>query len=191
AIRDSLLAFQARNIVIDPVMVSKSGFALLRAEAVTAVKELVGIADVTTPNIPEAELLAGHQITNQAEIEDAARRIAELGSKNVLIKGGHRFGDDAEDLLYSEGEFLRFPASRIATKNTHGTGCTLSSAIASRLGLGDTVPQAVAASKAYITQAILDGYDLGKGAGPVGHLAALYRKAGLDHCYSGSSFEES
>ncbi|MDR1431396.1 MAG: bifunctional hydroxymethylpyrimidine kinase/phosphomethylpyrimidine kinase [Propionibacteriaceae bacterium] len=180
AIKAGLTEFKAPNIVIDPVMVSKSGFALLREDAVAAVRELVGIADVATPNIPEAEILAGHQITTRAEIEDAARRIVELGSKSVLIKGGHRFGADAEDLLYCDGEFLRFPAKRIATKNTHGTGCTLSAAIASRLGLGDSVPQAVAVSKAYITQAILDSYDLGHGAGPVGHLAALYRQAGME-----------
>jgi hydroxymethylpyrimidine/phosphomethylpyrimidine kinase len=179
AIRESLLQFGARNIVVDPVMVSKSGFNLLREEAVEAVKHLVGIADIATPNIPEAEILAGHQITTNAEIEAAAREIAGLGAKSVLIKGGHRFGTDAEDVLFTAGEFIRLPARRIDTKNTHGTGCTLSSAIASRLGLGDSVVDAVRFAKAYITQAIEDSYQLGKGVGPVGHLAALYRQAGL------------
>jgi hydroxymethylpyrimidine/phosphomethylpyrimidine kinase len=179
AIRDTLAIFQARNVVVDPVMVSKSGFNLLREEAVEAVKELVGIADIVTPNIPEAEILAGHQITTVAEIEAAAHEIAALGAKSVLIKGGHRFGADAEDLLFTEGQFVRFPAKRIDTKNTHGTGCTLSSAIASRLGLGDTVTEAVTFAKAYITQAIQDSYQLGKGVGPVGHLIDLYRRAGL------------
>jgi len=180
AIKDSLALFQARNIVIDPVMVSKSGFNLLREEAVEAVKDLIAIADVATPNIPEAELLAGHPITTEPELLDAARRIAGLGAKHVLIKGGHRFGSDAEDVLYSDGQVLRLPAKRIDTKNTHGTGCTLSSAIASRLGWGDTAAEAVTAAKAYITQAIEDAYAVGKGVGPVGHLAALYRRAGLD-----------
>ncbi|MDR1711452.1 MAG: bifunctional hydroxymethylpyrimidine kinase/phosphomethylpyrimidine kinase [Propionibacteriaceae bacterium] len=179
AIRRSLLQYRAPNVVVDPVMVSKSGYKLLRDEAIAAVKELVAIADVTTPNIPEAEILSGVPITDDASLEAAARAIAALGAKNVLIKGGHRFGDTATDVLYCAGEFIRLPAARVDTKNTHGTGCTLSAAIASRLGLGDTVPDAVAYAKVYISKAIADSYDLGKGVGPVGHLAALYRQAGM------------
>jgi hydroxymethylpyrimidine/phosphomethylpyrimidine kinase len=179
-IRDSLLRFGARNIVVDPVMVSKSGFKLLRDEAVTAIHSLVAIADVVTPNIPEVELLAGFPIKTEDDARLAAKQIAAGGAKNVLIKGGHRLGSDATDTLFSGGRFVTFPQDRIETKNTHGTGCTLSSAIASRLALGDTVEEAVRAAKAYITQAIRDSYAVGKGVGPVGHLTALYRSAGMN-----------
>lgn len=179
-IRDNLVKFAAKNIVVDPVMVSKSGYRLLREDAAQAVRELVAIADIVTPNIPEAELLAEMEISDEAGMRVAARRIAALGAKQVLIKGGHRIGEDASDLLYAGGEFLLLPAKRIPTKDTHGTGCTLSSAIASRLALGDTMEQAVRAAKEYITRAIQDAYAVGQGVGPVGHLAELYRRAKME-----------
>ncbi|MDR1277290.1 MAG: bifunctional hydroxymethylpyrimidine kinase/phosphomethylpyrimidine kinase [Treponema sp.] len=178
-IRERLLALGAKNIVVDPVMVSKSGYSLLRKEAEQAIHELTEIADVVTPNIPEAEILAGFSITTEEDMRQAAERIAAGGAKNVLIKGGHRVAEDAGDLLLAAGKFIFLRVDWIDTKNTHGTGCTLSSAIASRLALGDTVEEAVRAAKAYITQAIADSYSVGKGVGPVGHLAALYRKAGM------------
>ena len=115
----------------------------------------------------------------EEELLNAAKNIADLGAKYVLIKGGHRFGTDAEDVLYSPQEILRLPAKRINTTNTHGTGCTLSSAIASQLSRGDSVTDAVKTAKTYISQAIADSYQLGKGVGPVGHLAELYRRAGV------------
>jgi hydroxymethylpyrimidine/phosphomethylpyrimidine kinase len=186
-IREGLLRHRARNIVLDPVMVSKSGCRLLREDAMAAILELATIADIITPNIPEAEILAGFRIETEAGMQRAAERIAESGVKNVLVKGGHRLGSDAADLLYSGGTFLWFQTRRIDTKHTHGTGCTLSSAIASRLALGDTPHEAVQAAKDYITQAIADAYALGKGTGPVGHLAALYRKAGMGECQTQDS----
>jgi hydroxymethylpyrimidine/phosphomethylpyrimidine kinase len=179
AVRDGLGKFNAKNIVVDPVMVSKSGYHLLREEALPAVRELAAIARVLTPNIPEAELLSGFPIKTEDDMRKAAETIALLGAKNVLIKGGHRLGSDAADLLFSGGAFTLLQTSRIDTTHTHGTGCTLSSAIACRLALGDTVEEAVRAAKDYITQAILDAYPAGGGHGPVGHLSALYRKAGM------------
>jgi hydroxymethylpyrimidine/phosphomethylpyrimidine kinase len=179
-IRERLLNLGAKNIVIDPVMVSKSGYSLLREDAVQAIHELTAIACVVTPNIPEAEILAGFPIKTEDDMRRAAEVIAEQGSKNVLIKGGHRMAEGAGDMLLAGGNFIFLRADRIDTKNTHGTGCTLSAAIASRLALGDTVEAAVRAAKDYITQAIIDSYEAGKGAGPVGHLSALYRRAGLE-----------
>lgn len=178
-IRRVLLEYNARNIVLDPVMVSKSGYRLLRPEAVAAVKELVSIAHIVTPNLPEAELLCGFSISTEADMRRAAQTIAAMGAKNVLVKGGHRVGDDAGDLLLTPNGFRLLPAKRIDTANTHGTGCTLSSAIASGLAKGKSMEEAVQTAKEYITQAIADSFRLGKGVGPVGHLTALYRKAGI------------
>jgi hydroxymethylpyrimidine/phosphomethylpyrimidine kinase len=178
-IRDGLLAFRAQNLVIDPVMVSKSGYRILREDAVLALRELVAIADVVTPNIPEAEILCGFPVETEDDMRKAAEAIAAMGARNVLVKGGHRAGKDATDLLLSNGAFICLRAARIDTKNTHGTGCTLSSAIASRLARGDDVETAVRAAKDYVTQAIADAYAVGAGVGPVGHMAALYRRAGL------------
>ena len=113
-------------------------------------------------------------------MQEAARKIAAMGAKHVLIKGGHRVGSDAADLLYGDGKFIRLQTARIDTEHTHGTGCTLSSAIACRLALGDSAEDAVRTAKDYITQAITDAYPVGGGNGPVGHLAELYRKAGME-----------
>jgi hydroxymethylpyrimidine/phosphomethylpyrimidine kinase len=179
-VRDRLRALGAKNIVVDPVMVSKSGCSLLREDAMEAMHDLTAIADVVTPNIPEAEILAGFPIKSEDDMRRAAGIIAGRGARAVLVKGGHRLGERAGDLLLSGGEFVFLWADRIGTKHTHGTGCTLSSAIACGLARGDTVEEAVRAAKAYITQAIIDAYDVGKGTGPVGHFAALYRRAGMD-----------
>ncbi|MDR2770628.1 MAG: bifunctional hydroxymethylpyrimidine kinase/phosphomethylpyrimidine kinase [Clostridiales Family XIII bacterium] len=179
AIRAALTGLCARNIVIDPVMVSKSGYRILREDATLALRELIAIADVTTPNIPEAEILCGFPIETEADMRRAAASIAAVGAKSVLIKGGHLSGEDAGDLLLADGTFTLLRAPRIRTKHTHGTGCTLSSAIACRLAFGDGIPAAVRAAKDYITQAIEDAYAVGKGIGPVGHMAALYRRAGV------------
>jgi hydroxymethylpyrimidine/phosphomethylpyrimidine kinase len=180
-IRERLLGLGAKNIVVDPVMVSKSGCSLLREDAIPAIRELTAIADVVTPNIPEAEILAGFSINTEEDMCRAAEVIADMGARNVLVKGGHRMGDRAGDLLLTGGRVVFLWADRFDTKNTHGTGCTLSAAIACRLALGDSVEEAVRGAKGYITQAIADSYGVGKGAGPVGHLAALYRRA----CMSG------
>jgi hydroxymethylpyrimidine/phosphomethylpyrimidine kinase len=179
-IKNSLLLFKAKNIVVDPVMVSKSGYPLLKKEAIEAVRELIAIADIVTPNIPEAEILGSIVIKEEKDLYKAAEKISLYGAKNVLIKGGHRFESDAADILFTEGKFINLPQKRIDTKNTHGTGCTLSSAIASFLAKGLAAEAAVRAAKDYITQSIKDSYAAGKGTGPVGHLAALYRKAGME-----------
>jgi hydroxymethylpyrimidine/phosphomethylpyrimidine kinase len=201
AIRDCLLRYKAKNIVIDPVMVAKSGDALLRPEAQQAVREFAALADILTPNIPEAEILSGMSIRSKEDMIKAAEKISARGQgpRNILIKGGHRLGQyqlgtEAEDLFYTgdegssnttggntgSGRVVWLPAKRIETRHTHGTGCTLSSAIACRLALGDSPEEAVRAAKNYITQAIADSYAVGKGNGPVGHLAALYRQAGVE-----------
>ena len=178
-VMDCLVKFQAKNIVLDPVMVSKSGYHLMRPEALPAVRKLAAIADMITPNIPEAELLCGFEIKTETGMRNAAEKIRDMGARHILLKGGHRFGDDASDLLFTGGKFVSFYAQRIETKHTHGTGCTLSAAIASRLAQGDSPEAAVRAAKDYITQAINDAYPAGGGVGPVGHLNALYRKAGM------------
>jgi hydroxymethylpyrimidine/phosphomethylpyrimidine kinase len=170
----------ARNIVVDPVMVSKSGYRILREDATLALRELVAMADVVTPNIPEAEILCGFPIKTEDDMRAAAEAIAAGGARSVLVKGGHRADADAADLLLADGEVALLRAARERTKHTHGTGCTLSSAIASRLARGDDIRAAVRAAKDYVTRAIEDAYAVGAGVGPVGHLAALYRRAGMD-----------
>ncbi|MDR1246460.1 MAG: bifunctional hydroxymethylpyrimidine kinase/phosphomethylpyrimidine kinase [Clostridiales Family XIII bacterium] len=174
-----LTEFQARNIVIDPVMVSKSGYRILREDAIDALRALVAMADVVTPNIPEAEILCGFEVRTEDDMRAAAEAITAIGAKNVLVKGGHRADEGAGDMLLSDGVFTFLRTARIPTKNTHGTGCTLSSAIASRLAVGDGTLTAVRAAKEYITRAISDAYDVGAGAGPVGHMTDLYRRAGV------------
>lgn len=164
---------QLSNVVVDPVMVATSGDLLLREDAVDAVKEsLLPLALVVTPNRRESEVLAGMRIDADAAVLEACRRIHALGPKWVLLKGGHSAGD-AVDWLYNGEELVSYRAERIETTNTHGTGCTLSAAIAAHLALGLGVPDAVAASKEYITAAIKHAYPLGKGHGPVNHLFQL------------------
>jgi len=166
-------------VVVDPVMVSKSGYHLLQPEAeLVLVQELLPLATVVTPNIPEAEAIVGHSIVTLADMEEAARAIHAMGPQHVLLKGGHRV-DDATDILYDGHRFVRFEAPRVLTKNTHGTGCTLSSAIAANLARGLSVEQAVAAAKKYITLAIEHALPIGKGVGPTHHFYELYQKAGL------------
>ncbi|NMM61975.1 bifunctional hydroxymethylpyrimidine kinase/phosphomethylpyrimidine kinase [Clostridium sp. P21] len=177
-IKKSLLKFKAKNIVLDPVMISKSGYFLLQTEAQEAIKELVSIADLVTPNIPEAEVLTNIKIENSEDMKNAATRIKALGAKNVLVKGGHRC-NDANDILLCDEGFINLEGQRINTKNTHGTGCTLSSAIASYLAKGYSVKQSVALSKEYITMAIENSFPIGSGVGPVGHFIDLYKKAGV------------
>lgn len=179
-IREELQYFQAKNIVLDPVMVSKSGYFLLQQEAVEALKGLIAIADLVTPNIPEAEVLTGMTIKTLDDMKAAAREIQKLGPAHVLIKGGHR-ADDANDVLLSGDKFSILPGAKIVTANTHGTGCTLSSAIASLLARGHTIEEAVRAAKTYLTEAIRNSFSIGQGVGPVGHLINLYQKAGMSY----------
>ncbi|EGW39483.1 bifunctional hydroxymethylpyrimidine kinase/phosphomethylpyrimidine kinase [Desulfosporosinus sp. OT] len=178
-IAELLRHYAPQTIVVDPVMVSKSGYHLLNPEAeVTLIKELLPLATLVTPNIPEAEVMTQTSIQTLEQMEEASRIIYQMGVKNVLLKGGH-LEDDAIDILYDGQEFSYFFSSRIATKNTHGTGCTLSSAITSNLALGYSLNEAVSLAKEYITIAIQHSLSIGKGVGPTHHFYALYKKAGL------------
>ncbi len=173
-IADCLSRYPLRHIVLDPVMVSTSGCRLIEEEAIEAVKSLLlPQATLITPNIPEAEILGGCPISNEEDMERAAKQMLLTGCQAVLIKGGHFTGEDSTDLLFCPGcEPTRYTTSRIATRNTHGTGCTFSSAIASYLALGLALPDAIAAAKEYLTQALQAGANvmIGKGHGAVNHL---------------------
>jgi len=178
-IAEKLRHYAPRTIVVDPVMVSKSGYHLLNPEAeVTLIKKLLPLAMLVTPNIPEAEVMTKTSIKTLEQMEEAARTIYQMGPKNVLIKGGHLEGDSI-DILYDGREFSYFSSLRVATKNTHGTGCTLSSAITSNLALGYSLNEAVSLAKDYITIAIQHSLSIGKGVGPTHHFYTLYKKAGL------------
>jgi len=162
------------KLVVDPVMVAKSGDTLLRPEAVSALRELLlPLALVVTPNIPEAEVLAGAALDTDEQLRDAAKAIHAMGPKAVVIKGGHRSGD-ADDLLYDGQEFHTLHAKRVDTPHTHGTGCTFSAAIAANLAKGLAVPEAVAEAKRYLTGAIEHAYAIGGGHSPVHHFYALW-----------------
>ena len=168
-----LKAYKAENIVVDPVMVATSGAKLLRSDAVEALcRELLPLAAVLTPNIPEAEILSGMTITDAAGMEAAARLISEKYGCAVLCKGGHKV-NDADDLLWREGAGKWFHGKRIDNPNTHGTGCTLSSAIASNLAKGYDLDASVERAKAYISGALAAMLDLGHGSGPMNHMFAL------------------
>ena len=161
------------NLVVDPVMIAASGARLLREDASAVLKsELIPLSLVVTPNIPEAEVLTGMQIDNGPSVERAARQIYDLGAKNVIIKGGHASGEESIDILFDGAGFHEFSAPRINTKNTHGTGCTFSSAIASGLAKGDDVFTAVQTAKNYVTEAIRHTYPIGQGHGPLNHFHA-------------------
>jgi hydroxymethylpyrimidine/phosphomethylpyrimidine kinase len=178
-IAEQLRHYAPQTIVVDPVMVSKSGYHLLHPEAeVTLIKELLPLAMLVTPNIPEAEVMTKKSIQTLEQMEEAARTIYQMGPRNVLLKGGHLKGE-AVDILYDGQEANCFFSARIATKNTHGTGCTLSSAITANLALGYSLKEAVSLAKEYITIAIQHSFSIGKGVGPTHHFYTLYKKAGL------------
>ena len=168
-----LRQYGAKNIVVDPVMVATSGSRLISEDAVGALCEhLLPLATVLTPNIPEAELLSGMEIKDAGGMERAARTISERYGCAVLCKGGHQI-NDADDLLWRNGAGRWFRGKRIATSNTHGTGCTLSSAIASELAKGLDLDGAVERAKAYISGALSAMLDLGHGSGPMDHMFDL------------------
>ena len=172
-IAERLRFYHAQNIVVDPVMVATSGSRLIRPEAVdTLTKELLPLALVVTPNIPEAELLSGRTIRDRAEMEAAAKAIGDVYGCAVLLKGGHSV-QDANDLLYAGGTLQWFEGARIQNPNTHGTGCTLSSAIAANLAKGFSLPESVRRAKAYISGALAAMLDLGQGSGPMNHAWTL------------------
>ncbi len=174
AVAEALKKHGARKIVLDPVMVAQSGDNLLQDDAVEAIKtQLMPLADVVTPNIPEAVVLTGQAIQSRKNLESAAKTLAAHGSRSILIKGGHGDDDKSTDLLYltRESRFVRLATERIQTKNNHGTGCTLSSAIASYLARGHDIETAVQKAKAFMNHAIAAGaaYKIGHGHGPVHH----------------------
>ena len=172
-IADKLKQYKAQNIVVDPVMVATSGSRLISQEAVDALKELLlPLATVLTPNIPEAEVLSGLTISGPADMEKAAQAIGETYGCAVLCKGGHDL-NDANDLLWRNGTCKWFHGRRIDNPNTHGTGCTLSSAIASNLAKGYDLDTAVERAKAYLSGALAAMLDLGAGQGPMDHLFDL------------------
>lgn len=171
-----LQKYEARHIVLDPVMVSTSGHRLMQKEAEeTLQKELFPLAEVITPNIPEAEVLTGLKITDADSMELAARAISNEFHISVLLKGGHRV-EDANDLLYTDGKTQWLKGERIDNPNTHGTGCTLSSAIASNLAKGYDLTDSVIRAKSYLTDALRAGLNLGKGSGPLDHSLGDYAK---------------
>ncbi len=181
-IAERLTFYKAKNIVVDPVMVATSGAKLISDDAVDVlVNRLMPMATIITPNIPEGEILSGINITSREDMEAAAKiisqRISTSSAKtvSVLLKGGHSICD-ADDLLYSDGRVYWYKGTRIDNPNTHGTGCTLSSAIASMLAIGVPLEDGISEAKTYITGALKAGLDLGSGSGPLMHNYQLFEK---------------
>ena len=168
-VADRLRYYQATNIVIDPVMVATTGSSLMKRDALkTFVNELLPVATLVTPNIPEAQILSGLSVDSKADMEKAAKTIGNTYQCSVLLKGGHS-SSDADDLLYCNGTIHWFAGKRIENPNTHGTGCTLSSAITANLAKGFTLNESVQRAKEYISEALAAQLDLGEGSGPVQH----------------------
>ena len=179
-IADRLRHYGAKNVVVDPVMVATSGAALMKTDAVeTLIAELLPISTLVTPNIPEAEVLSGMKIEREEDMVAAAKKIGDNFQCAVLLKGGHSI-NDANDLLYADGELTWFAGKRIPNPNTHGTGCTLSSAIAANLAKGFPLTESVRRAKAYISDALSAMLDLGSGSGPMDHAFDLQREYGKE-----------
>lgn len=171
AVADRVRANNIRKLVVDPVMVAKSGDALLQEAAREALTTLIlPLAFVVTPNIPETEVLTGIVIGSLEDIHEAAQKLHRMGARNVLIKGGHLDSIDATDYLFDGKEFSEYSVNRIDTLNTHGTGCTYSAAIAAYLARGESVPDAIEKAKHYVTKAIETSLPLGRGHGPLNHM---------------------
>ncbi len=169
----TLKAYQVKNIVVDPVMVATSGSRLMEGGTASVMAdELFPIAALITPNIPETQTLVGYKINGKKQMEQAARELGQEYGCAVLVKGGHSI-EDACDILYENGEITWFDGKRIESDNTHGTGCTLSSAIASNLALGYSLKDSIARAKNYISAAISAGLDIGQGSGPLNHMVGI------------------
>jgi hydroxymethylpyrimidine/phosphomethylpyrimidine kinase len=178
AIAKALAPHRSVPIVVDPVMVSKSGYHLLAPKAVdTLVQKLFPLSTMITPNLPEAELITGMDVRTPRHMREAARRLHDLGIPHVLVKGGH-LASEATDILFDGSAFHEFPGIKIDTRHTHGTGCTLSSAITAFLAEGKAPETAVPLAKEYVTRCIIDAPGIGKGAGPLNHMWPLHEKAG-------------
>ena len=179
-IADRLRHYGAKNVVVDPVMVATSGAALMKTDAVeTLIAELLPISTLVTPNIPEAEVLSGMKIEREEDMVAAAKKIGDNFRCAVLLKGGHSI-NDANDLLYADGELTWFAGKRIPNPNTHGTGCTLSSAIAANLAKGFPLTESVRRAKRYISDALSAMLDLGSGSGPMDHAFDLQGEYGKE-----------
>lgn len=179
AVAHGVQRHQVQTLVLDPVMVAQSGDKLLQDQAIKAlVAELIPLATIITPNLPEAEVLLGRAITSHDQAAEAAAELATLGAQNVLLKGGHFEGQESEDYLFlgAEQRTIALRSPRIVTRNNHGTGCTLSSAIAAQLALGKNMEEAVTLAKEYITGAIRAGsqHTIGQGHGPVHHFFQFF-----------------
>ena len=175
AVAGKLRQWQAQNIVVDPVMYEKNGCALMEPDSIsTLIAEIVPLADVLTPNIPEAEEISGIRIQTRDDMAKAARLIHQMGCRAVLVKGGHSDGD-ATDILFDGREIYFFSSARIPTKNTHGTGCTFSSAIAANLANSHSVYESVELAKDYITAAIQHALPIGHGHGPTNHFYKFFK----------------
>ena len=167
--------YNVQNLVVDPVMIAKSGDALLQEEAVEAVRNLmIPLAAVVTPNIPEAEVLTGMTITSEQDMKTAASMLVQMGAKSAVVKGGHREGP-ASDLFYDGSNYEVFTVDRIDTVNTHGTGCTFASAVAAGLAKGHGMRDSVAEAKLYITESIRKSFAVGSGHGPLNHFHKFWR----------------
>ncbi len=180
AVKETLSHYNIRNIVLDPVMVSTSGDKLLQDEAIETLKnELIPIARVITPNVPEAEVLLNERIKSQSDLPRIIKRLSCGGTVSVLLKAGHLTDDELTDVFYNAetDEIITLSSNRISTRNTHGTGCTLSSAIASMLAQGLPLNEAIREAKNYINEAIIKGaeYEIGKGHGPVHHFHNFWK----------------
>ena len=177
-VADMIEKYEIRNVVLDPVMVSTSGHRLIEEDAVEVIKtRLMPLARVITPNLPEAEILAGTKIDGEDQFDGIARRLSVNGKVSVLLKAGHLEKDTLVDYFYNAetGTMTLLPSKRVCTRNTHGTGCTLSSAFAAALARGEGLTAAAASAKAYIEQAIISGaeYEIGGGHGPVNHFWSM------------------
>jgi hydroxymethylpyrimidine/phosphomethylpyrimidine kinase len=174
AVAERLQAGARGPIVVDPVMIAKSGDPLLQADARQAlIERMLPLAEVVTPNLPEAAALADLPVSSESEMEEAARRIHRRGPRFVLVKGGH-LKDSATDILYDGRAFTRFPGVRVDSTNTHGTGCTFSAAIAAGLAHGRPLTQAITEGKAYVTAAIREGFAAGRGVGALRHFVSTW-----------------
>ncbi|HET8522467.1 MAG TPA: bifunctional hydroxymethylpyrimidine kinase/phosphomethylpyrimidine kinase [Thermomicrobiales bacterium] len=184
-VANRLEAWGVDNLVVDPVMVAKSGDHLLQPTAISALRrKLLPLALVVTPNLAETEVLAMQRVATREEAENAARKIADTGARYVVIKGGHRDGPPI-DLIYDGASFHELHAERIDTQNTHGTGCTFSAAIAAHLALGVEPLDAIAAAKRYITEALKASYPIGDGHSPVNHFYGVRPVTALDPALEG------